>query len=152
MYGVEKFRTILYEQEECTDQIFLYDIFYLVAHDQKEEAQIELLNRFNRFPVLETYEEEYARRNTCLETPSKHYIQIAYKKYLDLSQHISYYVEQDGKQKPKICDPKYAYILDYIDTLISKQLEKRRFLTYEEMMKIAIEFASQKGKSKVKVQ
>lgn len=151
IYEVETINTLLHDQEKHTDQPALYNIFYLVERNQKNDNLIEI---WRQFPFSNLNEREYTRRNICLETPNEHYIQIAYKKYTDRNPSISYYIgqiEQNGKQKAKICDPRYAYILDYIDTLILDQLEKRRWITSEEMIKIAMDFASLKEKSKVKI-
>ncbi len=151
LYEVVPINALLYDQERHTEQPALYHIFYLVEHKKKNDALIEI---WRQFPFSNLDEREYTRRNAYLETPNEHYIQIAYKKYTDRNPYISYYIgqtEQNGKQKTKLCDPRYTYILDYIDTLILDQLEKRRWITSEEMIQIAMDFASQKEKSKVKI-
>lgn len=148
IYDAITINTILCNQEKCTDEPFLYNVFYLVERNQKDYALLKILQQF---PITKESECEYVRRNICLKTPSEHYIQISYKKCQDIRPNISYYLEKDGNPKPKMCDPKFAYILDYIDTLIMKQLEERRWISNKEMIEIAMEFASQKEKSKVKI-
>lgn len=150
-YKVGEYRTKLYYppySSKRKSDYYDYRICYLVSDDKQDLAREELDRRF--LIDSDNLDRCYERVNE-LNIPSDNYIQIAYYKG-DFAKKIDYTYKNFAKVKgeqdtfiiSQLCDWRYSYILDYIDSVIEYKLGKKDLIvTREEMIMLADTFAQQ---------
>ena len=158
-YIVKEFKTKIYTQDifsrsKVKPVLEDYTIVYIVDKNKEKQALKELKERFE---MHDDIEEKYLDRNDYLKIPSDHYIELAYYKdhdpkqiYYDRIIHVN--DRYSFASESKICDEKYAYILDYMDSVLNYKINNKNYeITLDEMKGLAHTFCKEHFKSKVKM-
>ena len=156
-YVVKEFTTKLYYPKYYMKNLISkhhgedYYIHYAVDKDKEHEAERDLRERFE--PMAWELNDRY------LSIPSDNYIQLAYYKDTDVKK--IYYTNRnvfDVNTYPnfglesKICDERYHYILDYMDSVVKYKLDQKDFnISLDEMKILAYSFAQDYKQNKIKV-
>lgn len=125
--------------------------------DFKEMAEQELLQRFyineSNFFEFDDVDTRLKKINDSLLVPSDYYIQLVCHKDYDVFPKYVYYCRDGFRhicKQPRerlisyMCDEKYSYIYDYMDSVVCYRLEKDNLeVSLEEMIKLAEKFAAE---------
>lgn len=147
----------------CADFKYKYKIQYICCDLSAAEAELDCKIDDIRAVGKYTYDREAIPHiKEMVTTPALNYVQIAvftedgptyYERgSVSFDTNDEYFNKEDFlliDKDSKICDPKYRYIVDFMNYLTAKKMEMENIsLTQEEMMAYAREFAEEVKKEK----
>lgn len=135
-----------------------HNIIYLVDDVKKEEIKRALIDKFT-VDNREYFYSEYQRINSNLSLINDDYIQLAYYNDQQVNRKITYSARNitdiNSASNPliesKICDSRYDYIFDYMNSVYNYRLKKEDMnISLDEMILLADQFILEYKKSNSK--